>query len=200
MPVRAGLSARGLLAPWELSLSQGLGGLIVVGSYVPRTTRQLQALLEEGAVRGIELPVEALLDETRRDAVIGQAACETEASLQRGEDVAVYTSRQLVAGSDAEASLAIGRSISAGLVALVRQIATRPRYLLAKGGITSSDLATRGLDIRRAMVLGQIHSGVPVWQLGSESRHPGLPYIVFPGNVGDDPALAEVVRRLHSAR
>ena len=74
----------------------------------------------------------------------------------------------------------------------------RAVYFLAKGGITSSDLATQGLDVRRAMVLGQIHSGVPVWQLGPKSRHPALPYIVFPGNVGDDQALAKVVRRLRN--
>jgi ketose-bisphosphate aldolase len=37
-------------------------------------------------------------------------------------------------------------------------------------------------------------AGVPLWQLGPESRHPGIPYIVLPGNVGDSKALAEVVK------
>ena len=71
-----------------------------------------------------------------------------------------------------------------------------PRYIIAKGGITSSDMATKGLNIRRALVKGQISPGVPVWQCGPESRFPGLNYIVFPGNVGQDETLAEVVTLL----
>ena len=78
----------------------------------------------------------------------------------------------------------------------MRGLETRPRYLLAKGGITSSNVATRGLGIRRALVLGQILPGVPVWQSGPESRYPGLAYIVFPGNVGGADALAKIVREL----
>jgi uncharacterized protein YgbK (DUF1537 family) len=80
----------------------------------------------------------------------------------------------------------------------VQAISTRPRYLLAKGGITSSDVATQGLNVKRAMVLGQILPGVPVWKLGSESRHPGLNYIVFPGNVGDAQSLVKIVNMLEN--
>ncbi len=101
-------------------------------------------------------------------------------------------------GVDAESSLAIGRRVSDGLVAIVRAISVRPRYLLAKGGITSSDIATQGLGVKRALVLGQLLPGVPVWQLGPETRYPGLGYIVFPGNVGGPQALAEVVLGLRS--
>jgi len=38
--------------------------------------------------------------------------------------------------------------------------------------------------------------GVPAWQLGAESRFPNLAYIVFPGNVGNDHALMDVVGQL----
>jgi uncharacterized protein YgbK (DUF1537 family) len=47
------------------------------------------------------------------------------------------------------------------------------------------------------VVLGQAIPGVPVWQLGAESKYPGLGYVVFPGNVGADTALADLVARLH---
>lgn len=46
------------------------------------------------------------------------------------------------------------------------------------------------------MVMGQVLPGVPVWQLGEEARWPGMAYIIFPGNVGSDEALAEIRRRL----
>ena len=96
------------------------------------------------------------------------------------------------------ASLDIGAKVSDALVEIVRQLEVRPRYLIAKGGITSSDLATRGLGVKRAMVLGQILPGVPVWELGAETKFPGLPYVVFPGNVGGPDALAEAVNKFNS--
>ena len=39
-------------------------------------------------------------------------------------------------------------------------------------------------------------TGVPAWRLDATSRWPGLPYIVFPGNVGADASLAQLVQRL----
>ena len=66
----------------------------------------------------------------------------------------------------------------------------------SQGGITSSDAATKGLNMKRAMILGQAAPGVPIWRCDEESsRHKGVPYIVFPGNVGGDDTLAEVVER-----
>jgi uncharacterized protein YgbK (DUF1537 family) len=47
-----------------------------------------------------------------------------------------------------------------------------------------------------AVVLGQVRPGVPVWRLGPETRFPGLPYVVFPGNVGGPETLAEIVAEL----
>jgi len=81
-------------------------------------------------------------------------------------------------------------------VDIVSRLTTPPRFFVAKGGITSSDLATRALGVRRAMVRGQILPGIPVWQLGDESRFPGLNYIVFPGNVGGTGTLLEAVQKL----
>ena len=108
----------------------------------------------------------------------------------------VYTSRALVRGSDAAASLEIGRLVSSALVKIVRSINAAPSWVVAKGGITSSDIATQGLDVFRAEVLGQILPGVPVWRTSIESRWPNLVYVVFPGNVGGPQALAEVVNML----
>jgi len=168
----------------------------VVGSYVPRTTGQLDALRRTPGVTSVEVPVQDLLDETQRAATLRRLATQIDTALQGGEDVVVFTSRELVTGTDAESNLSIGQRVSTGLVSLVQTLSVRPRYVLAKGGITSSDVATQGLGVQRALVLGQILPGVPVWQLGPETRYPGLSYIVFPGNVGGPQALAEVVTAL----
>ena len=38
--------------------------------------------------------------------------------------------------------------------------------------------------------------GVPVWKCGPETKMPGLPYVVFPGNVGAADDLARVVAKM----
>jgi uncharacterized protein YgbK (DUF1537 family) len=196
---RAALPPRPLLARVDLELPASGGGLIVVGSYVPKTSGQVSALLAQPGVLGIELDVAALLSDNRQAAEIARAAGLAEQGLCQGEDVVLVTSRALVGGTSAEQSLAIGRRVSQGLIAVLRALTTRPRYLIAKGGITSSDIATQALGVQRALVLGQILPGVPVWRLGPESRYPELMYVVFPGNVGGPQALADLVAALRLA-
>nr|XP_003188566.1 hypothetical protein ANI_1_3264014 [Aspergillus niger CBS 513.88] len=87
------------------------------------------------------------------------------------------TSRKLITGGDELSSLAIGGRVAEAL-----------------GGITSSDAATKGLGIKRAMILGQAAPGVPLWRCDEETaRHRGVPFVVFPGNVGGVETLGEIV-------
>ena len=89
--------------------------------------------------------------------------------------------------------------ISAALVGVVRGLRRRPAWVVAMGGFTSSEVATDGLGIATARVLGQIRPGIPVWRAGRASRWPGLALVVFPGNVGDDDELRRVVATLAAA-
>jgi uncharacterized protein YgbK (DUF1537 family) len=194
--VRAGIAPREAIAPEALTAGNDHGGLFVVGSHVPLTTRQVNTLLESGKVHAVEISVDRLLKDDRRKSEIDRAVRAVNQGLKNGEDTVVFTSRKVVkAASDAD-NLAIGQQVSAGLIHIVKALPCQPRYLVAKGGITSSDVATKGLGVRRAMVLGQLLPGVPVWQLGDEARYPGMAYIVFPGNVGDDRSLATIQERL----
>lgn len=81
--------------------------------------------------------------------MIAEAADEASRGLAAGRDILVMTSRTLVKGSDALSSLEIGSKVAQALVKLVELIQVRPRYIIAKGGITSSDAATKGLKMRR---------------------------------------------------
>ncbi|MBX2998019.1 MAG: hypothetical protein KF893_05865 [Caldilineaceae bacterium] len=193
--VRAGIAARPLLTAADISAAEGRGGLFVVGSYVPKTTAQLNSLLALPDITALEIPVAELLDD-RRSSIVGRIIDDVNRALGQGETTVIYTSRKYVGAAGGESDLSIGRQVSDALIDIVRGVAVRPRYLVAKGGITSSDVATQGLGVRRAMVMGQILPGVPVWRTGAESRHPGLAYVVFPGNVGGDDALVEVRERL----
>ena len=46
----------------------------------------------------------------------------------------------------------------------------KPAFIVAKGGITSSDIGVKGLKISRGWVLGQIRPGIPVWEADENSR------------------------------
>jgi uncharacterized protein YgbK (DUF1537 family) len=195
--VRAGLAPRELLRGDDLTAGNAHGGLFVVGSYVPKSTGQLENLLANSTTAAVEIAVERLLrDAASRARELRRCADAVNAHLRRGRDTAVFTSRKLIKGASEGDNLAIGREVSQGLIWIVRHLDCQPRYLVAKGGITSSDVATHGLGVQRAMVMGQVLPGVPVWKLGDEARYPDMAYIVFPGNVGDEDALAVIQQRL----
>jgi uncharacterized protein YgbK (DUF1537 family) len=164
------------------------GTLIVVGSYVARSGRQLQVLLDSGTVQGVELPVEVLLNDDS-ECLRTDFAETISLYLARGVDVCLYTSRRRVDAGD----LNVGEKITRALVDIVSNVETRPRALIAKGGITSNDLAVHALGMKRGRVLGQLAPGIPVWRLGDETKWPGLVYVVFPGNVGAESTLREIV-------
>jgi uncharacterized protein YgbK (DUF1537 family) len=172
---------------------------VVAGSYISKSSTQIARALEVPGVAGVELAVAAALDPAQAKAEAVRVAQAADALLRAGTVPLVYTSRELRVGSDAASSLAIGQAVSATLVGAIHQLTVRPGWMLAKGGITSSDVATSGLNMRRAEVLGQILPGVPVWRAGDESRFPGMAYVVFPGNVGGPDAIAEVIRALVGA-
>jgi uncharacterized protein YgbK (DUF1537 family) len=196
---RAGIAARTLLRRDELlgpNAPRPARGFVVVGSHVRRTTEQLQRVLLIPATTGIEVAVPQLLrGDDNRAREIDHVCRQVDDALETGQTPVVYTSRQ-VERPDGMEELVVARVVSDALVAIVRGIEARPDFVVGKGGITSSDVGTRGLGAERATVLGQVRPGVPVWRLGPESRFPGMPYIVFPGNVGEAETLAEIVTEL----
>ena len=173
------------------------GGLIVVGSHVGVTTRQLNALTEQhSAARIVEIDVEKLLGENAGEYL--DETVDTVVAALRGGDVIVHTSRLLIKTADAAESLRIARTVSAAVVAVVNRTLKTfpPRFVIAKGGITSSDVAAHGLEIRHAIVRGPMLPGiVSLWE-PVDGPAKGIPYIVFAGNVGDDQSLADVTRKL----
>ncbi|WP_020530465.1 four-carbon acid sugar kinase family protein [Flexithrix dorotheae] len=193
--VFAGLETKPLLNKKSLNIGNTGGNLIIFGSYVPKSTAQLGFLKNDKQFTFLEIDVPTVLAPENGNylqEVIGKCNL----FLKENKTVIVHTSRELVAGKDESESLNIGNRISEFLVQIVRNLSEKPRYVLAKGGITSSDVATKGLGIRRAKVLGQIIPGVPVWEQGTESKFPQVPYIVFPGNVGGNDAISNVIKSL----
>ena len=136
-----------------------------------------------------------LADEAKR--VLRQA----EADLASGRSAVVFTRRERLDldTDDPDAQLRISTEISDALTGIIGNLCVTPSFIVAKGGITSSDVGTKALKVRKARVMGQIRPGIPVWQTGAESRFPGLPYVIFPGNVGDEKDLLRIAEILSPA-
>lgn len=173
------------------------GGIILVGSHVSKTTRQLEEL-KKSDIYQVEFNQHLILNKKMFNEEIKRVIKVTEDLLEQGKNVVVYTRRErfdLPNGTEEE-QLKIAIEISNGLIKIIENLRLRPSFIISKGGITSSDVATKSLKIKEAIVLGQIAAGIPVWLSGEKSKYPNLPYIIFPGNVGEDETLKLVYEKI----
>ena len=174
------------------------GGVVIVGSHVKKTTRQLEKLLAESRIIPLEFNQHLVLDAQAFKCEIQRVSNAVDEAISQGKSVAVYTRRERLDlnAERKEDELQLATKISEGLVQIIANLKIRPNFIIAKGGITSSDVATRGLTLHRATVMGQILPGIPVWLAGKDSKFPGMPYVIFPGNVGGDESLLDAVQKL----
>ncbi len=178
------------------------GGIIVVGSHTKKTTSQLEELKAVPGIRFLEFNSDLVLDEEKFQEEIQSVVRREEELLEQGVTVAVYTKRKLLSleNDSPEAALTRSVKISDAVQSLVGGLKVTPGFVVAKGGITSSDVGTKALKVKKATVLGQVRPGIPVWRTGAESRFPGIPYVIFPGNVGEAETLKETVEILMGSK
>ena len=180
------------------TLKTPAGGIVVIGSHTKKTTMQLEELKKLKDILFIEMNSDLVLQEGGLEGEVERILSLSGNAIRNGQTVAIYTRRQLltVENDTKEAALVRSVKISDAVQSLVGRLEVTPGFVVAKGGITSSDVGTKALQVKRARVLGQIRPGIPVWQTGEESRFPGTPYIIFPGNVGEVETLREAVEIL----
>ncbi len=173
----------------------GKPGAVIVGSHVAKTTAQLHALLQQPGTAGIELDVNRLPEE--HAAVLDAALQRLAAHHRDGLTSVVYTSRIERNFATPGERLAFGARVSGVLMDIVQQLPRDLGFLISKGGITSNDTLSTGLALRTARLLGQVLPGVSMVRCPADHpRYPDLPVVIFPGNVGDENALATVYNRL----
>lgn len=197
--VMGGISDQQLLEREQMVRTNELhGGIIVVGSHTEKTTRQLEALKQLSDIRFVELDATKVTVAGGLEKEVERCLALEEAWIRDGKTVCCYTSRALVTADtgNKEDELRLSVRISDAVQSLVGGLSVIPKFVIAKGGITSSDVGTKALGVKRANVLGQIEPGIPVWQTGAESKFPGIPYVIFPGNVGEDTTLRYAVEKL----
>jgi uncharacterized protein YgbK (DUF1537 family) len=173
----------------------GKPGAVIVGSHVKKTTQQLQQLLHEPGVVAIEVNVDQIIE--ARAALLQQVLAQAQEAHAAGNTPVIYTSRVERSFADQAARLAFGVQVSAFLMDVVRGLPTTLGFLISKGGITSNDVLSDGLALKASRVLGQILPGCSVVRCPSDHpRYANMPVVIFPGNVGDDGALATAYQRL----
>ena len=174
------------------------GGIVVVGSHTDKTTKQVECLKELKDIEFIELDATLVKDDAAFETEVQRCLDKEEECIRAGKTVCCYTTRVLITADtgDKEDELRLSVKISDAVQALVGRLSITPSFVIAKGGITSSDVGTKALAVKKANVLGQIKPGIPVWQTGEESKFPLTPYVIFPGNVGEISTLKEAVEVL----
>lgn len=198
--VMGGITDRPLLKRRDMVVRETeLGGVVVVGSHTRKTTAQLHELLKLNCVVPVEFNSNTVLDgDEAFYAEVDRCVRAEEAIIRSGKTAVCFTCRKLLTLENDTKESALVRSvkISDGVQNLVARLSVTPAFVIAKGGITSSDVGTKALAVKRANVMGQILPGIPVWQTGSESRFPHTPYVIFPGNTGGETTLREAVEIL----
>ena len=146
----------------------------------------------------IELNSDLVLEEGKLEEETKRVLTMIQDLIRKGNTVCVSTKRALLKVENDTPEEALKRSvkISDALQKCVGELEVTPAFVVAKGGITSSDVGVKALRVKHAKVLGQIRPGIPVWQTGSESKFPRIPYVIFPGNVGEIKTLREAVEIL----
>lgn len=170
-------------------------GAVIMGSHVGKSTRQLEALLQDPEAVPVEVDVDRVQPD--REALLKDVLDQVRRLHARGATPVVFTSRRERTFTDDATRLAFGEAVSAFLMDVVRGLPRTLGYLISKGGITSNDTLSKGMALASARVLGQILPGVSVVRCPEDHPvFPNMPVVIFPGNVGGDDALATAFRRL----
>ncbi len=188
------------IAPEAMALSvrDGKPGAVIVGSHVKKTTEQLDKLLEAPGTVGIEIDVAQLAKSNDAHAPLLNDTIDQVNEIHNADRTPViFTSRTELTFSDVQTRLDFGESVSNLLMDVLRHLPSDIGFLISKGGITSNDTLSKGLALRTARLLGQVLAGVSIVQTPeNHPQFPNLPVVLFPGNVGDETALATVYQRL----
>ena len=188
-------------APENMSdyVRDGNPGAVIVGSHVKKTTQQLEILLQTAGTAGIEVNVSRLANDAGNTSatLLSEILEKVNAAYQSGKTPVVYTSREELTFEDVTTRLQFGEKVSNLLMDIVRGLPSDIGFLISKGGITSNDVLSKGLNLTWARLLGQILPGCSIILTTAEHpQFPNLPVVLFPGNVGDADALSLTYRRL----
>ena len=176
-------------------------GLVLVGSHVPLSDRQLERLLAEPACQGVELPVDRCLAGDLPALEEARLRQQLSAVLAAERTAVLFSSRgERLPGAGA-ARRQLGMRLARAMARLVAPLVGELGYLISKGGITSHTLLDDGLGLAMLQLQGQLLPGLSL-VLPGEANGPaaGLPVLTFPGNLGAADTLVEAWRWMETGQ
>jgi uncharacterized protein YgbK (DUF1537 family) len=159
--------------------------LLACGSHTGGASAQLERVAARWGAP-VVLDTEAAL--SNPDAA-GHSAASAAGTVTVDRPIVVTTSRERSASHN---TLDHGERVMRALTTAVRDLLPSVDVVIAKGGITSADVARIGIGATSAVVLGQVLPGVSVWRMTAIDGREIL-YVVVPGNVGDPDTLVDVL-------
>ena len=191
----AGIASRPTLSPWQMQDLEPNpnGGLIIISPDRPQNCPQLNHLLKHAPrLSALKLSIPDILNSTFK---LSETVKSVQEALSSGQNLILFTSHT---SNDKPDKRTIDKKISDVFTSLIRELTLRPSFIITANSPASSDIATNGLGIKTAQVLGQILPGIPIWTIGNETPHPGLACLIFPSEVPDSTALTEAYLKLDS--
>jgi len=168
--------------------------LLVCGSHTSAASRQLEQIVRQ-TCEPVVLQTERILqgNTVEVEAVVQEAAANVIANIH-AVGFAILSSERI--RQETHGDLASGAKIMHALTRVTALASSHCAGVIAKGGITSAQVATDGLSADYAKVIGQLAPGVSLWHIQRNEEIKGLdgiiPYAVVPGNVGSDTTLLEI--------
>ncbi|MFA9445045.1 four-carbon acid sugar kinase family protein [Egicoccus sp. AB-alg6-2] len=169
----------------------GPGGvLLVCGSFVPTTTRQLAAVARAHPDTVVEPDLAALVDPSLRE--VQRCAAAVAARLAATGFAVLATPRPDIAAPGGREDQ---ERVADRMARVVASLPVAPATLVTKGGVTSAVTIAAGLGALAADVVGPVAPGVGRWDVITGAGR-SMSCLVVPGNVGDDRLLVDLVDAL----
>lgn len=163
--------------------------LLVCGSHTSGASAQLAPITETWGAPAVVDTAKAL----DRPAAAGAEAADEARTAFAGKPVTILATERVRASE--HNTLVHGERVMAALTTAVASLLPEVDVVVAKGGITSAEVAHTGIGATSAFVLGQVLPGVSVWRMSARDGREVI-YVVVPGNVGGPDTLARVLDAL----
>jgi len=163
--------------------------LLVCGSHTFGASAQLAPITEAWGAPAVVDTAKAL----ERPTEAGVEAADAARAAFAGKPVMILATERVRAAE--HNTLVHGERVMASLTTAVASLLPEVDVVVAKGGITSAEVARTGIGATSALVLGQVLPGVSVWRMTARDGRE-VTYVVVPGNVGGPDTLTRVLDAL----
>ena len=179
-------------------------GLVLIGSYIPLSSRQLKYLLENDCCIGVEIMVEhvlSLLNDPNNSLNMNEykqlLLDNIYQILHARKTPVLYTSRREFIFKNKKEKIKLSIQLAEFMSSMISELTPYLGYLISKGGITTNTLLLKGLQCKQVKLEGQIMPGLSLLTAHIK-KNLQLPVVTFPGNLGDQSTLIDAFKIMDS--